>query len=159
MPEPHLRAADADRTAVASVLGEHMAAGRLTVAEYEERLTSAYAAKTYGELAELTTDLPGGAVPAVPAGATAAGVQARPARGHGDRSRAGAGEWRSWAGTAAIVIAIWATTSLVSWEFLYFWPIWVIGPWGAILLVQSLTGGHDEDEIEGGTGPQALPGR
>ena len=58
MTEPHLRAADADRTAVADVLGRHMAAGRLTVAEYEERLTRAYAAKTYGELAELTTDLP-----------------------------------------------------------------------------------------------------
>ena len=158
MPEPHLRAADADRTAVATVLGDHMAAGRLTVAEYEERLTRAYAAKTYGELAELTTDLPAAAVAAVPAGATVADHEGRSGRGHGEWTRAGAGEWRSWASTAAIVIAIWATTSLASWEFLYFWPIWVIGPWGAILLVQSLTGG-DEDEIEDGTGPQALPGR
>lgn len=160
MPEPHLRAADADRTALATVLGEHMAAGRLTVHEYEDRLARAYAAKTYGELAELTTDLPGSAVPAVPAGATAAGGEVRPARGHADWTRAGAGEWRSWASTAAIVIAIWATISLASWEFLYFWPIWVIGPWGAILLVQSLTGGHhDDDEVEDGTGPRALPGR
>ena len=63
MPESHLRAADADRTAVAAVLGEHMAAGRLTVAEYEDRLSRAYAAKTYGELDALTTDLPG-SVPA-----------------------------------------------------------------------------------------------
>jgi len=160
MPEPHLRAADADRAALATVLGEHMAAGRLTVAEYEDRLARAYAAKTYGELAELTTDLPGGAVPAVPAGATATGREPHPNRWHSDWSGAGAGEWRSWASTAAIVIAIWATTSLASWEFLYFWPIWVIGPWGAILLVQTLTGGHDdEDELEDGTGPQALPGR
>jgi hypothetical protein len=160
MPEPHLRAADADRTAVAGVLGDHMAAGRLTVAEYEERLTRAYAAKTYGELAELTTDLPAATLPAVPAGATAASEESRPGRWHGDWSRAGAGEWRSWASTAAIVIAIWATTSLASWQFLYFWPIWVIGPWGAILLVQSLTGGHDdEDGLEDGTGPQAPPGR
>ena len=58
MPEPHLRAADADRAAVAAVLGEHMAAGRLTLAEYDERLTRAYAARTFGELAELTADLP-----------------------------------------------------------------------------------------------------
>ena len=50
MPEPHLRAADTDRAAVATVLGEHMAAGRLTVAEYDERLARAYAARTYGEL-------------------------------------------------------------------------------------------------------------
>jgi len=58
MPEPHLRAADADRAAVATLLGEHMSAGRLTVAEYDERLARAYAARTYGELAELTADLP-----------------------------------------------------------------------------------------------------
>ena len=50
MPEPHLRAADADRTAVAELLGQHMAAGRLTVAEYEERLARAYASRTYGDL-------------------------------------------------------------------------------------------------------------
>lgn len=57
MPEPHLRAADADRTAVATVLGEHMAAGRLSLAEYDERLAKAYAAKTYVELSALTADL------------------------------------------------------------------------------------------------------
>ena len=67
MPEPHLRAADADRTAVAGLLGEHMAAGRLTVAEYEDRLARAYASRTYGELDELTTDLP----PLLPARAAA----------------------------------------------------------------------------------------
>ena len=77
MPEPHLRAADADRSAVAAVLGEHMAAGRLTVAEYEERLTRAYAAKTYGELAQLTTDLPGGAAPDRRSGAATNSSSAR----------------------------------------------------------------------------------
>jgi hypothetical protein len=159
MTEPHLRAADADRTAVADVLGRHMAAGRLTVAEYEERLTRAYAAKTYGELAELTTDLPDDA-PAPASGATVATQGSNPARwaAHGWHG-AGSGDWRSWASTAAIVIAIWATTSLANWEFLYFWPIWVIGPWGAILLVQSFTGRGDEDEDDDEPGPQALPGR
>ena len=53
MPEPHLRAADADRNAVADSLGRHMAAGRLTVAEYDDRLARVYAARTYGELAAL----------------------------------------------------------------------------------------------------------
>ena len=50
MPEAHLRAADSDRAAVAAVLGRHMADGRLTVDEYDERLSRAYAARTYGEL-------------------------------------------------------------------------------------------------------------
>ena len=156
MTEPHLRAADADRAAVADVLGRHMAAGRLTVAEYEERLTRAYAARTYGELAELTTDLPDAAPAPAPSGATVATAGASPVRwgAHGWHG-ADPGDWRSWASTAAIVLAIWATTSLISWEFQYFWPMWVIGPWGAILLVQSLTGRDDGDDA----GPQALPGR
>ena len=58
MPESHLRAGDTDRAAVATVLGRHMAEGRLTVAEYDDRVTRAYAARTFGELAELTVDLP-----------------------------------------------------------------------------------------------------
>ena len=161
MTEPHLRAADADRTAVADVLGRHMAAGRLTVAEYEERLTRAYAAKTYGELAELTTDLPGDLPAPAPSGATVSARDTGPARwgGHGWHG-AGAGEWRSWASTAAIVIAIWATTSLASWDLHHFWPGWVIGPWLVVLLIQSFGGDDDdEDELEDGTGTQALPGR
>jgi hypothetical protein len=147
MPEPHLRAADADRAAVATVLGQHMSAGRLTVDEYDERLARAYAAKTYGELDQLTADLPA-AVPtprppsAQPAATTSAGVGA-----HGGWE-SDPTSWRGWLGTALIVVTIWAATSLASWEFLYFWPIWVIGPWGAVLLARRLTGGRNEDRDE-----------
>ena len=58
MHPPHLRAADSDRAAVADVLGRHMSAGRLTVDEFDERLTRVYAARTFGELDELIADLP-----------------------------------------------------------------------------------------------------
>ena len=58
MHPPHLRAADSDRAAVADVLGRHMSAGRLTLDEFDERLTRVYAARTFGELDELTADLP-----------------------------------------------------------------------------------------------------
>ncbi|RBY75882.1 DUF1707 domain-containing protein [Blastococcus sp. TF02-09] len=146
MTEPHLRAADADRTAVADVLGRHMSAGRLTVAEYEERLGRAWAATTYGELAELTADLPDDR----PAPVVAA-REARPVRCGAHRwPGADAGAWRSWASTAAIVLAIWAITSLASWQLLYFWPIWVIGPWGAHLLVRSATGRDDRERARPG---------
>jgi hypothetical protein len=146
MPEPHLRASDSDRSAVAAALGEHMAAGRLTLAEYEERLTRVYETKTLGGLTTLTTDLPGttpaeGPVPAEPAAARA------PATGGNTGCGGWSGDahtWASWRRTAIIVLAIWAATSLATWEFLYFWPVWVIGPWGAVLLAQSLTGGRDE---------------
>jgi hypothetical protein len=143
MPEPHLRAADADRAAVATVLGEHMAAGRLTVAEYDERLSRAYAARTYGELAELTTDLPSTHRPpaAQPVAYSHPAWACGPVPGscHGGRSTGAA--WRSWLSTAVIVVTIWAVASIASASLLYFWPIWVIGPWGAVLLSRTLTGG------------------
>jgi hypothetical protein len=55
---PDLRASDADRDAVAARLGGALAVGRLTSTEYAERLDAAYAARTHGELAPLTHDLP-----------------------------------------------------------------------------------------------------
>lgn len=162
MPEPHLRAADADRAAVATALGEHMAAGRLTVAEYEERLAHAYAAKTYGELAELTVDLPADAASATPATVHPSSAERTPARRSGWHD-VDTWAWRSWASTAVIVVTIWAITSLANWEFLYFWPIWVIGPWGAVLVAQHLTGwgddDGDDDDPDDGHGREALPGR
>jgi hypothetical protein len=149
MPEPHLRAADADREAVAATLGEHMAAGRLTVAEYDERLARAYAAKTYGELAELTADLPGPAPHPAPAAAPARAPETARPEGvipHGTGGHDEQNSWRAWLTTSLIVVTIWAATSLASWEFHYFWPIWVIGPWGAVLLAQRLTGGGDRKD-------------
>lgn len=168
MPEPHLRASDADRSAVAEVLGSHMSAGRLTVAEYDERLARTYASRTYGELAELTADLP--TEPAGPRTSPApadSGAHAAPrpaawaggpwAHGWGARCRPGGGSlravWGSWLSTALIVLTIWAATSLASGGWIYPWPIWVIGPWGAVLLAQTLTGSHrgagDDRQPEG----------
>jgi len=145
MPEPHLRAGDTDRTAVATVLGRHMAEGRLTVAEYDERVARAYAARTYGELADLTADLP-----SADAGRAVAPVSPhhRPAAVHGCgsvamRSRGAGAAWASWRRTAIIVLSIWAITCVASAQFIYFWPMWVIGPWGAVLLAQTVGGaGH-----------------
>src|ERR1700691_6056055 len=57
-----LRASDADRDAAAAVLGNALATGRLTSTEHAERLDAVYAAKTLGDLAPLTRDLPAEAV-------------------------------------------------------------------------------------------------
>ena len=143
MPEPHLRAADADRAAVATLLGEQMSAGRLTVAEYDERLARAYAARTYGELEALTADLPRPTAQARPD--TRGAVHRVPACGwSGGASREMA--WRNWAVTAVIVLTVWTATVIGSGEFRYFWPIWVIGPWGAVLLAQTL-GRRGPDDV------------
>jgi hypothetical protein len=53
-----LRASDADRDRVAAHLGGALAVGRLTSAEYADRLDAVYTARTLGDLAPLTRDLP-----------------------------------------------------------------------------------------------------
>lgn len=55
---PAVRASDDERHRVVETLGDHAAAGRITLAELEERVGRAYAATNRGELAELTRDLP-----------------------------------------------------------------------------------------------------
>jgi hypothetical protein len=161
MPQPHLRAADADRAAVADVLGASMSAGRLTVAEYDDRLARAYAARTYGELAELTADLPDpertAAQPAPrpapepsPVGGTAGcggSGWAHPwTAGWGPRAGAGTrAAWASWLSTAVIVVGIWVFTCIASAGWIYPWPVWVIGPWALVLLTQSRGGGSGRD--------------
>lgn len=56
---PHVRASDVDRERVAERLREHFAQGRLDDEELAERIAKAYRARTRGELAALTDDLPG----------------------------------------------------------------------------------------------------
>ncbi|MFF9903212.1 DUF1707 domain-containing protein [Streptomyces olivaceus] len=63
---PELRASDADRERVAEVLRDALAEGRLDMAEFEERLDATYSARTYGELAPITRDLPVGGAGAAP---------------------------------------------------------------------------------------------
>jgi hypothetical protein len=53
-----LRVSDAERDAVLRTLGDHAAVGRLTLDELEDRSGRALTAKTRGELAPLTSDLP-----------------------------------------------------------------------------------------------------
>jgi hypothetical protein len=54
-----LRASDADRERVISLLGAAAADGRLTADEHADRVERAYRARTLGELAGLTVDLAG----------------------------------------------------------------------------------------------------
>jgi hypothetical protein len=57
-PDASLRVSDAERDETLRVLGEHASVGRLTLDELEERSSRALAAKTRGDLATLTGDLP-----------------------------------------------------------------------------------------------------
>jgi hypothetical protein len=62
-PDDALRVSDDERDATLRTLGDHAAVGRLTLDELEERSGRALTAKTRGELATLTSDLPAGGMP------------------------------------------------------------------------------------------------
>lgn len=106
-----LRASDAERERTATLLREHCTAGRITPEELSERLDDAYAARTVGELAALTRDLPALAPP--PPSPAPSRSQARERVLHA-------------AGTLALVnlvcIAIWLATGADG----SFWPKWVL---------------------------------
>jgi hypothetical protein len=58
MDRPDLRASDADRDEVVTVLRRHAEAGRLSVEELDERCSAALTAVTMGDLGKLLEDLP-----------------------------------------------------------------------------------------------------
>ena len=53
-----IRASDADREHTVAVLSAGYSAGRLTLAEFDDRTTAAFTSRTWGELRRLTWDLP-----------------------------------------------------------------------------------------------------
>jgi hypothetical protein len=139
MGRDEMRAADADRQAVADQLKAALDEGRLDLHEYDERLQQAYAAKTYGDLQPLLSDLPsaGLAVPARRGALSTPGLTASNA----DLTRRWVLEvWSSWLPVVGVTSAIWLISSISSGELLNFWPIWVAGPWAAVLVFVTLAG-------------------
>jgi Domain of unknown function (DUF1707) len=53
-----VRASNAEREKAVALLQRALGEGRITMAEFEERVAAAYAAKTRGDLDVLTADLP-----------------------------------------------------------------------------------------------------
>ena len=70
--EPQTLASDADRDTAVGLLNAAWAEGRLTADEYDQRLSAAYAARTWQQLDQLTADLP--APPAAATGQPATGM-------------------------------------------------------------------------------------
>jgi Domain of unknown function (DUF1707) len=58
MTDGSIRASDNDRETIVAALREAFTEGRLTLDEFEERTSAAYASRTWGALRELTSDLP-----------------------------------------------------------------------------------------------------
>ena len=58
MTDRPIRASDKERESVVDVLRDAFTDGRLTLEEFDERTSAAYASKTWADLRELTADLP-----------------------------------------------------------------------------------------------------
>ena len=58
MTDRPIRASDKERDSVVDVLRDAYTDGRITLEEFEERTSAAYASKTWTDLRELTSDLP-----------------------------------------------------------------------------------------------------
>ncbi len=144
-PRNQMRAADSDREHVAEQLRSAHAEGRLDLTEYDQRVQQAWAARTYGELEVLTTDLP----QTRPSGSQLAAEQVRSSERQQHRGRGRRAAVAAWASVSVINLVIWAIVSLTTLRWVYPWWVWVAGPWGAMLLAGWLTGQGDRQRSSG----------
>ena len=127
--QSQMRAGDADRDTTISLLREAFAEGRLSQDEFDDRLDRAHAARTYADLAQLTLDLP-----------VSASNVAKVERNEVVKDRKELrSAWASWLGVGVLVNIIWFATWMGSGPAPYYWPIWVIGPWGGAMVIWTLT--------------------
>jgi Domain of unknown function (DUF1707) len=136
-----MRASDRDRQQVVERLRSALEDGRLTMEEYVNRMEVAYQAATYGDLAPLCADLP--ASNPVTGGPPKSAASVAPAAAV---SRAGclAGLptvlkvlWTVWLIAVSVNVVVWALVSGVGGHLAYPWPVWVAGPYGAVLFAVS----------------------
>lgn len=125
------RIGDVERERAVARLGEHVGAGRLDLGEFDERSARAYGARTRADLDAVFADLPA-AAPAPRRGTDPALVH----------RIVMTSVWGSWLVSSVVCLVIWAMVAMAQGEAGYFWPIWVIGPWGVMLAVGSFTGGR-----------------
>ncbi len=141
-----MRASDRDRQQVVDRLRNALEDGRLTMGEYVDRMEVAYQAATYGDLAPLCADLPASrpviAGPAITGPPAAAAGTAPPAVSARAGYLAGLPAvlkvlWTIWLAAVSVNVVVWALVSGTGGHLAYPWPIWVAGPYGAVLFAVS----------------------
>ena len=145
-----MRASDRDRQEVVDRLRAGLEDGRLTMEEYVDRMGRAYQAVTYGDLAPLSADLPaappvtGPRRPEVPAAGLACAAAAAGPRAAATPGGLLAGLpavlkvlWTIWLTAVSVNVVVWALVSGTGGHLAYPWPLWVAGPYGAVLFAVS----------------------
>ena len=136
-----MRASDRDRQQVVDRLRSALEDGRLTMDEYVDRMEAAYKAVTYGDLAPLCADLPT-STPVIAGPQTAAGAAAPSAvfsqAGYlADLPAVLKVLWTIWLTAVSVNVVVWALVSGTGGHLAYPWPVWVAGPYGAVLFAVS----------------------
>jgi hypothetical protein len=158
-----LRVGTAEREQTVDALTAHATAGRLEPEEFDARITAALTARTVDDLQPLLADLP----------CLTLGAPTPPVRPRARQRRLPLipRALQPWLTSSLITVVIWAASGGG-----YFWPIWVIGPWGVITLMSLAalrhTGGeaggchdhgaqrsrrHDRDQAASSTGRPSGP--
>jgi hypothetical protein len=120
-------------------LADHHAAGRLTLAEFEDRMAAASTARTGADLAVLTADLPAPAAPPAdrsPVRPAALGLRLDPAV-------------RTYLAVMALLWLIWLVAAVAGGAW-YPWPIWPMLGWGV-----GVAGRHRRDPARPAPSPPA----
>jgi hypothetical protein len=136
-----MRASDDDRQQVVDRLRAALEEGRLKMEEFTERIGLAYQAVTYGDLAKLHADLPPASPPAQPRVVAAPAAQAVAAgrrSAFADLPAPLKVLWTIWLAAVSINLVVWVLVVGTSGHFIYPWPVWVAGPYGAALLAISV---------------------
>ena len=136
-----MRASDGDRQQVVERLQGALEDGRLSMDEFTDRTGLAFHAVTYGDLAPLCADLPaaGLVITAAPAPAAGAAAAAVPSRGG---FLAGLPVvlkvlWTIWLVAVSVNVVVWALVADPAGRLSDPWPLWVAGPYGAVLVAVS----------------------
>ncbi|SNS75694.1 protein of unknown function [Geodermatophilus saharensis] len=127
-----LRVSDVERRAVQDRLHRAVGAGQLDLHEFDERLQAVWAARTRGELQQVTRDLP--EPPPPPPPAPRHRVFSGTPGGTAMRALA-----TVWACVVAVNVVVWLLVSLGNGGPAYPWFVW-LAPSGAVLAVLYATG-------------------
>jgi hypothetical protein len=130
-----LRVSDVERAAAQERLRRAVGDGQLDLHEFDQRVAAVWAARTHGDLARYTRDLPE-PPPAPPAPAPAPRRQVFSDGAGGTTMRILTIIWMS---VVAVNLVVWTLVSLGAEDPVYPWFIW-FAPSGAVLAVLYATG-------------------
>jgi Domain of unknown function (DUF1707) len=125
-----MRVSDADREVVQRTLRQAHEAGQLDLGEFDERVRTAWAARTRGELQRITADLP----------EPPSESRRRPIftdTGGGVTMRVLTIVWSS---LTAVNLVVWGLVAVSTGTYVYPWWLWVAVPPGAALAVLYAAG-------------------